>query len=69
MFKKELSMFNFVFNIQHEWFTYIIKEVDTSLSHLIKLYLKAFSNIIAISISITTPIALMMIGFDYLGLL
>ena len=62
-------MFNFVFNVQHEWFKYIYKGVDTSLSHLIKLYLKVFANMLAISITITTPIALMMFGFDYLGLL
>ncbi len=68
MFNKEIDMFNFVFNIQHEWFTYIIKEVDTSVSHLLKLHLKAFANIIAISLTITTPIALMLLASDYLGI-
>tara|TARA_B100000965_G_C19216772_1_gene594097 strand:- start:66 stop:272 length:207 start_codon:yes stop_codon:yes gene_type:complete len=68
MFNKGLDMFNFVFNVQHEWFTYIIKEVDTSVSHLLKLHLKVFANIIAISLSITTPIALMILVSDYLGI-
>ena len=68
MFNKELDMFNFVFNVQHEWFTYIIKEVDTSVNHLLKLHLKVFANIIAISLSITIPIALMLLASDYLGI-
>ena len=68
MFNKELDMFNFVFNVHHEWFTYIIKEVDTSVNHLLKLHLKVFANIIAISLSITIPIALMLLASDYLGI-
>ena len=68
MFNKELDMFNFVFNVQHEWFTYIIKEVDTSVNHLLKLHMKVFANIIAISLSITTPIILMLLASDYLGI-
>ena len=68
MFNKELDMFNFVFNVQHEWFTYIIEEVDTSVNHLLKLHLKVFANIIAISLSITTPIVLMLLASDYLGI-
>ena len=68
MFNKELDMFNFVFNVQHEWFTYIIKEVDTSVNHLLKLHMKVFANIIAISLSITIPIALMLLASDYLGI-
>tara|TARA_Y100000766_G_C18373777_1_gene350105 strand:+ start:70 stop:258 length:189 start_codon:yes stop_codon:yes gene_type:complete len=62
-------MFNFVFDVQHEWFKYIYRGADTSLSHLIKLYLKVFANIMAISLTVTMPIAFMMLGANYLGLL
>ena len=62
-------MFNFVFDIQHEWFTYIYRGVDTSLGHLVKLYLKVFVNLIAMSTAMTVPIALMIVGANHLGLL
>ena len=61
-------MFNFIFDIQHEWFKYIYRGANTSLSNLIKLHLKAFVNLIAISVTVTAPIALMILGANYLGL-
>ena len=62
-------MFNFVFNVEHEWYKYFYRGADITSIDLLKLQLKIFANIFAISLSFTLPICFMMFGAYYLDLL
>tara|TARA_B100000212_G_scaffold246684_1_gene188400 strand:+ start:3670 stop:3858 length:189 start_codon:yes stop_codon:yes gene_type:complete len=62
-------MFNFVFNVEHEWYKYFYRGADITFFNLLKLQLKIFANIFAISLAFTLPICFMMFGAYYLDLL
>ena len=62
-------MFNFIFNVEHEWYKYFYRGADITFTDLIKLQLKIFANIFGISLALTLPIAVMMFSVNYLGLL